>query len=51
MAQDISLDGEVIVGYGINPDGATEAWMAENYNVPLPPALYLFGSGLLGWSG
>jgi uncharacterized membrane protein len=37
-ATDISADGRVVVGYGINPDGNREAWMAV---IPEPAALLL----------
>jgi len=47
----ISGDGSTIVGYGINPDGFTESWIANISAIPIPPALWLFGSGLLGLIG
>ena len=47
-ATGISEDGSVIVGYGIDPAGYTEAWLAKINPVPLPPAVWLFGSGLVG---
>lgn len=50
-ATGISEDGSTIIGWGINPDGNTEAWVANISAVPIPPALYLFGSGLLGLIG
>ena len=51
QARGISEDGNIIAGYGTNPDGITEAWVANISNVPIPPALWLFGSGLLGMIG
>jgi len=41
-AYGISDDGLTIVGYGINPDGYTEAWVAT---IPEPATLLLFGLG------
>jgi probable HAF family extracellular repeat protein len=37
-ANDISADGRVVVGRGINPDGNTEAWMAV---IPEPATLLM----------
>jgi uncharacterized membrane protein len=50
-ATGISDDGSVIVGYGLNALGQTEAWMVTGFVVPLPPAVWLFGSalGVMGW--
>jgi probable HAF family extracellular repeat protein len=45
-AYDISADGKTIVGYGINPLGQKEGWVANLTPVPLPSAALLFGSGL-----
>lgn len=39
-ANGISADGSIIVGVGINPDGNTEAWLAD-LSIPLPPALWM----------
>jgi probable HAF family extracellular repeat protein len=39
IARDISDDGRTIVGYGTNPGGGTEAWMAH---IPEPTTLGLF---------
>jgi len=47
-ATGISDDGSMIVGFGINPDGNTEGWIADTATVPVPPSVYLFGSGLIG---
>lgn len=49
-ATGISADGSVIVGYGIH-DGVLEAWRAQVSAVPVPAAVWLFGSGLLGLIG
>jgi probable HAF family extracellular repeat protein len=43
-ATGISADGQTIVGYGINPDGHTEAWIAT---VPIPGAIWLLGPCLI----
>jgi hypothetical protein len=51
-ATDISADGRTIVGNGINPFGLQEAWMLQLPTVvPVPPALWLFASGLMGLIG
>jgi len=50
-ATGISDEGSTIVGYGTNPDGFTEGWVANTTVIPIPPALWLFGSGLLGLIG
>jgi probable HAF family extracellular repeat protein len=42
-AQGVSADGRTIVGYGINPDGNTEAWIAT---VPEPATITLAATGL-----
>ena len=41
-AEGISNDGLTIVGYGINPDGYNEAWVAT---IPEPATLLLLGLG------
>ena len=41
-AWDISADGLTIVGYGINPDGNTEAWAAT---IPEPATVLLLSLG------
>lgn len=50
-ARSISADGSIITGSGLNPSGQTEAWIADFSVVPIPPAVWLFGSGLLGLVG
>jgi probable HAF family extracellular repeat protein len=51
-ATDISADGRTIVGNGINPLGFQEAWLVQLPTaVPVPAAVWLFGSGLLGLAG
>jgi len=47
----ISDDGNIIVGFGTNPDGLTEGWVVNLAAVPIPPPVWLFGSGLLGLVG
>jgi len=44
-ALDVSGDGRTIVGYGTNPSGNTEAWLAR-VNTPEPGTLALLGAGL-----
>ena len=36
-ASAVSADGRVIAGTGINPDGDTEAWIADVGELPPPP--------------
>jgi uncharacterized membrane protein len=49
----ISADGYTVVGYGTNPSGQTEAWIADLRNpteVPTPALLpSLVGMGLTAW--
>ena len=47
-ALDISADGNTIVGYGINPDGYYEAWIADLNDAPLPTASFTPLGGLPG---
>lgn len=49
-ATDISNDGRWIVGSAINPAGVAEAFLANISPVPIPSAVWLFGSalGLMG---
>lgn len=52
---DISADGSTVVGYGEyqteNGSYVFEAWSAKMSPVPIPPALWLFGSAFLGLLG
>ena len=50
-ALDISDDGKKFTGVGINPDGLTEAWYVDVSAVPVPGAVWLFGSGLIALVG
>jgi len=50
-ARGISADGFTIVGAGINPDGNYEAWVANINPIPIPGAVWLLGSGLIGIVG
>ncbi|MGR8929190.1 MAG: hypothetical protein ACU836_01030 [Gammaproteobacteria bacterium] len=45
---DMSADGAVVVGYGINPDGNTEAWLADLNAAPVAVAggILAYGNGL-----
>jgi probable HAF family extracellular repeat protein len=49
-ARAISADGRWVVGYGVNPRGVDEAFLADLAPIPLPPAAWLFvgALGLLG---
>lgn len=47
----ISDDGMVITGVGTNPLGVQEAWVANLSAVPVPAAIWLFGSGLVALLG
>ncbi len=47
-ATDISADGAMIVGYGLDPLGDEQAWTTRMAPVPLPATLPLLLSGLLG---
>lgn len=46
-AADVSADGTVVLGWGTNPDGFTEAWIAD-LSVPEPMSIVLVGSCLVG---
>jgi len=50
-AKGVSADGLTIVGYGTNPKGDTEAWVADLSPIPEPTTLCLIGFGLLGLLG
>ena len=47
VAQGISDDGLTVVGFGRNPSGFNEAWIAT---IPEPNTAFLLMSGLLGLS-
>ena len=51
-ATGISADGSTIVGYGLNPEGNDEAWVAQLNVVPEPSAMLLAFAALglvAGW--
>lgn len=54
-AASISDNGTVISGYGVDPTGKTQAWVANLSSspaaVPVPGAVWLFGSALAGLIG
>ena len=43
--QDISANGDFIVGVGVNPDGAQEGWMVRLANVPEPGGMTMMIAG------
>jgi uncharacterized membrane protein len=49
-AEGVSADGLTIVGFGVNPSGGIEAWVADLHTaasgVPEPSTLILMGAGL-----
>jgi probable HAF family extracellular repeat protein len=47
-ATDISADGKVIVGWGTNPNGDSESWIAV---IPEPSTGWLVAAGLAGLTG
>ena len=47
VARDISDDGLSITGFGVNPDGRTEAWVVSLATEPTPVPEPTFGWGLL----
>ncbi len=50
IVRDISDDGNSIVGWGVNPDGVEEGWIARLTTVPEPSGVVLAALGLLGWA-
>jgi len=50
-AEAVSADGRTIVGYGTNPSGQLEAWVARINVIPEPGSLSLFALGALGLFG
>lgn len=47
-AYSISADGNWVVGSGINPFGTEEAFRASIAAVPVPPTVWLLGTGIMG---
>jgi probable HAF family extracellular repeat protein len=47
-ANSISADGIWVVGSGINPFGTEEAFRASIAAVPVPPTVWLLGTGIVG---
>jgi uncharacterized membrane protein len=47
-AYSISADGNWVVGSGINPFGTEEAFRASIAAVPVPPTVWLLGTGIVG---
>jgi hypothetical protein len=52
-AAEVSADGWTIVGWGINPEGDTEAWKITLDAAPvlLPSTLWLMGGGIIALAG
>ncbi len=48
LPKDISADGLTIVGDGTDPKGRHQAWIARLVPVPIPSAILLFATGLIG---
>jgi hypothetical protein len=48
---DISADGRWVVGDGINPNGQTEAWLANIAPIPEPSSVALAGLGMAALAG
>lgn len=47
-ATGVSADGRTVTGWGINPDGMEQSWVASITEVPAPSAAILLISGLIG---
>jgi len=45
-ATDVSADGKTIVGYGLNPDGKTEAWIANISKISIDNILNFFDESI-----
>jgi probable HAF family extracellular repeat protein len=50
-ATGVSADGRTIAGYGRSPTGISQAFVVTLKSIPIPPAVWLFGSalGVMGW--
>ena len=51
QADAVSADGRTITGQGLNPDGMAQPFVVTLNPVPIPAAVWLFGSALaaMGW--
>ncbi len=51
VASGVSADGLTVVGWGVNPLGKNEAFVANLSAVPLPSAIWLLATGVAGLCG